>query len=244
MKKLLAVVSLVALSIAAHAQWNISADLSFSSTNYSYNRQGLEAFNSNLPSGMKAMFNPHFGYVFNDIFEMGVELGIGNLKYSYADGYYDPIGDAWQQMSADDETMLTFSASLYASFCCARFGRLTLHAEVSAGYGYGFGKLAHTEFHASDNWKITTVADVQRQLLYAEVVPVFRYAFNSHISMDVSLNIVSAAVCRIVDKQWTPYNPDDIYESSLESVTTTTDFGVGMNALNTNLLSIGFCYLF
>lgn len=244
MKRLLAIALFVTFSVAVHAQWNVSADVSFSSTSYSYNRQGLDAFNSNLPSGMEAQFNPHIGYAFNGVFEMGVELGIGNLKYSYADGCYDPLVDAWKQMSADDKTMLTFSASLYASFCCVNFGRLTLRAEVAGGYGYGFGKLVHTEFHASDGWEIATAADVQRHLLFAQVVPVFNYAFNNHFSMDVYLNIFSASVNRFVDKQWAPRNTSDIGESMLESVTATTDFGVGMNALNTNLLSLGFRYSF
>lgn len=226
------------------AQVNVGLDVGYGNKGYSYTKQGLGAYNKDLPKGQSAYLAPRVGYVWGEVVSVGVQLGAEYSSFDYADGYYDPIGLSWLQSAATNETMFTASARAYLRLRCAGSGRLSLHVEISGIYSLGWGKDTKTEYRSTDGWDVTMFSRLYERQLCAQVLPVINYAFNNHVSMDVYLNLAAVTFASTTTTQW-PYVVKDMAAwGDPESVTSQQEFNAGFNSLNASLLTVGFGYTF
>ena len=226
------------------AQVNLSFDVGYGNRGYRYVEKDINAFDGGLPRGQSCYFAPRIGFVLSDDVTVGVQLGAEYSSYDFVEGFYNTEKLGWQQSATVNQTMLRTSARAFLRLRCLGDGRLSLHVELSGGYGLGWGWDKRTEFRATDGWNLEMQRQVTEQRLCMQVVPVMNYAFSSHVGMDVYLNLVALTFSSTVTEQW-PYSIKDyppVEES--ESKTTVQEFNVGMNALNTNLLTVGFSYIF
>ena len=244
MKKFLTLGCMLAVASILSAQVNLSLDVGYGNRDYDYSVQGLSAYDSSLPRGQSVYFAPRVGYTFERGVGIGVQLGVGYSHYQYLDGFYDPTAQEWRQSAEVDATLLTTSARAYLRVQCVEVGRLTLHVEVSGSYSLGWGYDERTEVRVNDYWKVEMVRNLTERAFYAQAVPVFNYALGKHFGVDLYLNLAALTFSSTTTAQW-PYvikNTDPV--EAPETKTTIRDFNVGVNALNTRLLTLGFCYTF
>ena len=226
------------------AQVNVGLDVGYGNRGYSYTQQGLSAYNKVLPRGQSAYLAPRVGYVWGEAVGIGLQLGAEYSSYDYADGFYDPISLGWQQSAALNETVFKASARAYLRLRCVGSGRLSLHVEVAGIYRLGWGRDTKTEYRATDGWDVAMYSRMYEQQLCAEVLPVINYAFNSHVAMDVYLNLAAVTFGSSTVRQWPYVVKDMVTSGEPESVTNQQLFNVGFNSLNASLLTVGFGYTF
>ena len=244
MKRLLVFGSYLLLFTFAWAQVNLSMDLGYGNKGYSYSEKGIDAYNGSLPKGQSCYFAPRIGYVLNDEVSMGIRLGVSYSSYDFADGLYDSERLGWQQLSATTQTMLTAKAGAYLRIRCLDAGRLSLHAEIMGSYVMGWGWDQKTEYRATDGWDLKMTSRLAQRSVGVQVVPVANYALGEHVGMDVYLNLAAITFSSTTTSQW-PYSIKEYPPvEEPESTTVSQVFDVGVNTLNTSLLTLGFSYTF
>ena len=228
----------------AWAQVEVSVDLGYSNRGYNYSEKGLEAYDGTLPKGQSCYFAPRVGYWFGEQFGMGVRLGVGYSRDGYVDGYYDPVTVGWRQSARRNCDLLEVSGGMYMRFCCLRSGRLGLYAEVSGGYGWGWGWDMRTEYSAIDGSDLVSRRSTTRRSWSAQVLPVFNYELGKQVGFDVCLNFAALTIGSRTTTCW----PFEVAGGGSvdEPVSETTEgvFSVGVNMLNTNVVTLGFVFKF
>ena len=243
-KRTSVIVCLLLVSSLLRAQVTLSVDLGYSNKGYSYQMQGIPAYNGLLPSGQACYFAPRVGYTFRGEVGIGMQLGVGYSSYDYVDGYYDPEAHGWQQSALTNSSLLAATAKAYMRLRFAEVGAFSFHVELSASYSHGWGTDSRMEYRASDAWKVEMVRRQRLQFLSAQAVPVINYAFGKHVSADLYLNLAALTFSSTTTALW-PYGIKNVATTEEpETETTTQEFVVGINALNTNVLTIGFNYTF
>ena len=226
------------------AQVTLSLDLGYSNKGYSYASKGLNAFNGSLPKGQECYLAPRISFALTDGVSLGIQLGAGYSSYDYAEGFYAPTTSGWRQSAAVNQTMLTTSAGAYLRLRCASIDNLSMHIEIAGSYGLGWGWDQRTEYRASDGSDVDMKRRHTEQSLCIQVVPVATYAFSDHVGMDVHLNLAALSFVSTTISQW-PYGIKGWpVADAPESKTVEQEFSIGVNALNTSLLTIGFGYTF
>lgn len=240
---ILSLLLLVAFSTSLMAQITLTADISYSNSNYQFTKGTVSAFNSDLPKGFEVSFAPRVGVVCTDNVEVGVQLGFSYSDYAYTSGLYDPIALGWNPSHVDRPTSFTYSAGLYLRYCCMQWGKMALSLEMRGIYGFRKGLVYITEYSASYETAIESHVETQAHQIDLYLLPVLTYRFSNHFSMDINLNLATLSYSHSVETQWMPRR---IYygEPLVDTHTETSQFGVGLNGLTTALLSLGFGYTF
>ena len=244
MKRFLIIGCMLVAAAIASAQVNLSLDVGYGNRDYDYTAQGLSAYDGGLPRGQSVFIAPRVGYSFGSGVGIGVQLGVGYSSYQYLDGFFDPTAQEWRQSAEVDATLLTSSAKAYLRVRCVDAGRLSLHVEVSGSYSLGWGKDARTEVRVNDYWKVEMVRSLTERAFYAQAVPVFNYVLGKHFGVDLYLNLAALTFSSTTTEQWPYVIKNTEPGEAPETKTTVRDFNVGLNALNTRLLTLGFCYTF
>lgn len=227
-----------------HAQVYLSLDMGYGNKGYGYSEQGVPAYDGSLPKGQSCYIAPEVGYAFNDYVAMGLQLGMDYSAFNYAEGFYDPIEATWQRSATLNSRILTAVARGYLRLCCFTTGNWSLHAEIACSYSMGWGWDTRNEIRALNDTEMRMKRDRTDRSFGVEVVPVASYAISHHVGVDFYLNLASLNFISTTTTLW-PYNVGGMAASKKpESETTTQDFNVGINTLNTNLLTIGFYYMF
>lgn len=242
--RVLAMACLLLPASSLLAQVSVSVDVGYGNKGYTYQSKGINAFDGSLPRGHSYYFAPRIGFLVSDGLRMGVQLGASYSSYDYVDGFFDSERLVWKQSSLLKQTVTTASATAFVRFRCLSEGQLSLHLEVSGTYGLGWGQDNKTEYRITDGSELDMQRQLKQRRLVAQVVPVLCYSFNKHIEMDVYLNLAALSFSNITTKQW-PYIIKN-YTPAEDSETTNTqqEFNIGVNALNSSSLTVGFGYTF
>lgn len=244
MKKTFVICCLLLVTSVLDAQVYVSFDVGYGNKGYSYVEQGSFAFNGDLPKGWDCYFAPKVGFAVSDEVSVGVQLGAGYSSYEYATGFYDPVQQGWAKSAEVVSDVLSATAKAFLRLRCVGSGRLSLHVEIAGGYGMGWGWDKKTEYRATDSWDIDMKRQMKERRLFAQVVPVANYAFSEHVGLDVYLNLVALTFGSTITERWRygikGYAADELPETR----TKVQEFQVGVNALNTQLLTVGFNYRF
>lgn len=249
MKRFGLIILLLGIGLMAHAQWGISANLSYGTKGYQHTQGGLASFDNTLPKGHEFNFSPRLGFSINGAVELGIDLGIGNSNYTYSNGIYNPNNETYFESPKTTYSLFTYSAGGYLRVRVGDWGKLTLHLEASAGYRYGLGVITNVEQRAHPSYgsseTITTVKALVINQMYATITPVFNYSLGKHASLDAYLNFASLMFDRTHSCNYSDYYSNrGIEDKYLESETTTHEFNIGLQALTTSLISLGFSYIF
>lgn len=246
MRKISLLFLLLALSMAVSAQVVVGTNLNYSSSSYTFTKEGVTAFNNQLPQGWSAEFSPRVGFSIHDNVVIGFDLGFSHSNYEYTDGFYNSSNLEWEQTAVDGNALTNISAGLFLRKHIHSWGSLSLHAELCGALALGLGTRTRTEY-STDPWgepeDVVTSHDQRVIQFTLRVVPVFNYSFGNHFSMDAymdfaSLALVHAATDLYKEKSTTAPNP------LLDSHTVTTDLTLGLRTLSTRLLTLGFTYQF
>ena len=250
MKRWLVIAWLLCLGAVAHAQWGVSANLGFSMSNYSHTVSGQTAYDKTLPQGLTLDFAPRIGYAFSERWSAGVDLGFGYRNYNYTDGYYNPDKEEWEQSELLNQALYSGAVGLFVRVRVLSWDRLSLHAELAAGYRQGFGTQTSTQYR-EDGWgdlqKIVTSRAMNEGQLKLQVVPVFHYRLGNQeserLSLDVYLNVASVAFVRTITNV---YGEKSLMSNGTElySHTVTNDVDLAVRTLDASPVTIGFSYLF
>lgn len=243
-KHLLLLSSYLIVLTSLAAQVTMSLDVGYGNKGYDYKWQGLPAYDGRLPRGQSCYLAPRVGYRFSDEVCLGVQLGAGYSSFDYEEGYYDPLSSAWKQTATTNSSMLNAMAKGYLRLRCFGTGNLSLHVELSGAYGMGWGWDTRNEPKALDNSDLTMKRRQTERSLCAQVVPVANYAVSDHWGVDLYLNLAALTFVSTTVEKW-PYGVAGVATADQpETETTTQTFDIGLNALNTSLLTIGFGYTF
>lgn len=232
------------LSWVTMAQVEVSMDLGYGNKGYSYMERGVLAFDGELPKGQEGYFAPKVGFIVSDGVSAGVRLEARYGEYDFAEGYFNPELQGWQQSALTTETMLAVVAGVYLRIRCADRGRLSLHVELMGSYGLGWGQDERTEFKASDSWEVNMTRKTAQRCVNVRVVPVATYALGEHVGVDLYLNLAAISFCTTTLSRWPYRMKDGTTDNDPLSKTVTKVFDIGLNALNTSFLSMGFRYVF
>ena len=247
LRRLFGIILLMFFALTASAQWTLSADLSYSSSNYNYTRGSIPAFNSELPKGHTFAVSPRVGYVLSDIYEAGLQLSYVTDDYEYTHGYYVDDKREWLVDAVTDKSFITFGASAYLRATCCRHGALSACFEFVAGYAFGYGGDYVTSYSASNGREINSRYDKRGSQFSFQVVPVLNYAFNAHISLDAYINALSLCYLRNATTTFCngiDMDGYDIPDPQVYDKTVTSQFDLGLHALNTSLVTLGIGYQF
>ena len=244
MKRLIFIVVALSICCALHAQVGVTADLSFGCDKYSFTRGGVNAFDKTLPQGSSFRFSPRVSYGLKDGVEVGLQLGVGHSVYSYTDGFYDPIAELWRQSQVRKLSQLDLSAGAFVRGQIATFGNLTLHLELLASYGRSYGNVTTTEYDATSMWEVVVSQRCNTGRFDVMVTPVIHYALTEHVGMDAYINALSLSYSRARQTLFGREVPQSYQDPEVSSETVTSHFGVGLNALNTSLITLGVGYSF
>ncbi len=249
MRRFLVLVLLLCASLVSRAQWGVSANASFSCSNYTYAESGLEAFNNSLPRGWALDFAPRVVYAFGQNLCVGADLGFGYSNQRYTDGFYSPLTEVWERSEILCQEFYSAAVGLFARYKVHDWGRLQLHAELSASYRGGLGTNTTTQY-AKDAFgemkEVVSECSVMQHRLQLQLVPVVRYLLGasehvSHCSLDLYLNFVSVAFThtdtRVVDGEFG-------IDSKVSSQTVADNLGLGLRLLDASPVSFGFTYFF
>lgn len=243
-KKLGAIVCGMLCSAVLMAQTSVSLDVGYGNQGYSYMEQEMPAYDGSLPRGQSCYLAPRLGYTWANGVGMGLQLGVGYSSLHYAEGYYDPIVGAWQQSGTTTNDLFSVTASAYLRVRCYAVGSLSLHMELSGSYGMGWGNDIRNERSAIDASYITMRRHTEERSIRARLLPVICYAFGDHVDVDLYLNIMALAFDSTTTDRW-PYAVGNMPEvDTPQSTTTEQGFNIGLNALNTSMLTLGFRYNF
>lgn len=244
-RQLFFIIAMMAFCVA-EAQVSVTADLGFSRDGYSFTRSGANAFDNSLPRGWNFSFSPRAGYSLNDDVTVGLQLGVGYSDYTYTDGFFDPLVGTWRQSQVRQVSQLDLSAGAFVRMKAMAWGKLSLHAELLASYGHGFGKVVTTEYEVHTMWDVKVSQRCGTGLFEMLLTPVVNYAFTEHIGMDVYVNLLSLSYSRTRERLYGQTVPDARTNADAEIVSETvvSHFGVGVNALHTSLITLGVGYKF
>ncbi len=244
MKRLLFLVTYLLVFVLAQAQLALSVDVGYGNQGYSYRWQGLPAYDGSLPRGQNCYLAPRVGYQFGDEVSIGLQLGAGYSDFDYEEGYYDPLSSAWQRSATTNSSMLNATAKGYLRLRLFGTSSLSLHVELSGAYGMGWGWETRVESKATADMDLRMKRHRTERSICAQVVPVAYYALNDHWGVDLYLNLAALTFVSTTVEKW-PFGVMGMETAQQpESETTTQTFDIGVNALNTRLLTIGFGYRF
>ena len=244
MVRAFAIGCLLLVSSVTMAQVDLSVDLSYGNKGYSYMERGLHAFNGELPKGQECYLAPRVGFTVSEGVSVGVRLAARYSSYDFAEGYFDPEVYGWQRSALTTETMVAASAGAYLRIRCANMGRLSLHVEVIGSYGLGWGQDVRKEYRAVDGWEMEMTRRAAQRCVSVQVVPVASYTLGDRVSVDWFLNLAAVTFGSTTVSRW-PYRIENgIADEDPESKTVTREFAIGLNSLNTSLITMGVRYCF
>ncbi len=245
MRHLLILGTYLMLLTSLAAQVSLSLDMGYGNKGYRYSEQGLGAYDGSLPEGQSCHIVAKAGCLVSDNVALGIQLGIGYSSYNYAQGYYNPTTAAWQRSATLNSRMLTATGGGYMRIRCFTVGHWILHAEIVGAYRMGWGRDISNEVRALNGTEMRITRLSTERALCAQVVPVASYAISHHVGVDFYLNLAALTFTSTTTQLW-PYGTGTSSADGTppERETTAQHFDVGINTLNTSLLTIGFSYTF
>lgn len=244
MKKVFLTLALVAVSMAANAQWILGGQLGFNTNGGTYTQENASPI-WDMPNN-KAMgltIAPTVSYVLNDKMQIGL-----TLEYNYGTATnYNALGYAANQEVWSKTSTTMFTVAPYFRYYFANAGKFNFFCEAALGFGISPRTKHHDYSNAAvlgyDNeydgtTKSTTIG------LY--ITPGVNYRISNHWSADCYIDLAGLAFIHNSTKTYgTLTDPD-----ALVSTDVTNSFGLQCNTtaqdLNAHLgnFRIGFNYHF
>lgn len=244
MKRTLVIVCFLWMPVLLRAQMTLSLDLGYGNRGYSYQWQGLSAYNGDLPKGQSCSLAPRVGVRVSEGVEIGLQLGVDYSSDRYTDGFYNPVQSQWQQSATTNVDKLGASARGYVRVLCWRGGSLSLHLEMAAMYGMSWGWEHRNEMRAVELNELLTSRRQRERCMAVQLLPVATYVVSDHVEVDCRINLWALTLGSVTSYQW-PFAVDGVATNPLpESTTTQQLFDFGVNALNGRLFTLGFSYVF
>lgn len=250
MKKLYAILLLLVSLVPAQAQVTLGTDLWASFQNTSFSKQGTDALSPDAPKATSFEVSPRLGFNLGAKMQLGLAFGYAHTQQLSLDGYYDPIASSWHVTDSLHSSLNTISAGIYLRILVGESGHFRVYFEPSVTYGVGFGvdgairEQYSTITGMPEPWS-DFCRNVGENVLSLGVVPVVQYQFDSHFSLDLTLNF---AALRYQHRQTTRsglYIRSEVVASPQEDESFTTDtFDIGLHMRSTSLISIGLNYTF
>lgn len=230
--------------VFTNAQVTIGTDLCYGKSGYTFFKQGIFSYNSELPKGSHFEVAPKIGFGITDNIVIGVVLGYSTSTYSYSEGIFNVDNQIWNLSAQLKQEMSLFHAGGFFRYKVHEFGNLSINAEVSATYSKGLGKNHRIEYAANQyNEAMDFCNDITEDIIQFQVVPLFIYDFGNHFSMDLYLNFASLV-----------YTNNHVAESGLYrkgyskpakgTDETTHNIELGLYSRNSSLMALGFNYTF
>ena len=241
MKKVFLTLALVAVSMAANAQWILGGQLGFNTTGGTYTQENASPV-WDMPNN-KAMgltIAPTVSYVLNDKMQIGLTL---EYNYGTATNYtaaaYALNQEVWSKTSA---TM--FTVAPYFRYYFANAGKFNFFCEAALGFGIS----PRTKHHDYSNVPVVGYDNeydgaTKTTMIGLYITPGVNYRISNHWSADCYIDLAGLA---FIHNSTKTYGASD----ALVSTDVTNNFGLQCNTtaqdLNAHLgnFRIGFNYHF
>lgn len=241
MKKVFLTLALVAVSMAANAQWILGGQLGFNTTGGTYTQENASPV-WDMPNN-KAMgltIAPTVSYVLNDKMQIGLTL---EYNYGTATNYtaaaYALNQEVWSKTSA---TM--FTVAPYFRYYFANAGKFNFFCEAALGFGIS----PRTKHHDYSNVPVVGYDNeydgaTKTTMIGLTITPGVNYRISNHWSADCYIDLAGLA---FIHNSTKTYGASD----ALVSTDVTNNFGLQCNTtaqdLNAHLgnFRIGFNYHF
>ena len=198
MKKVFLTLALAAFTFAANAQFIISGSIGFNNHGGTYNLDLNKTESYTVPTDISNtfVFNPTFGYQFNDKMQVGVSLSFGynNLKEFNTTGYvFDHNNyEGWTTTSTT-----RFAIAPYFRYNLMSWNKLTLFLQAQASFGFT-PRVNYHEFSTEVSLLIPEVnkeweSDAKGTDFDLSITPGLNYALGQHCSLDLYIDLASLA---------------------------------------------------
>ena len=245
MKRFLVLGSYLLVLTTLAAQVNLSLDLGYSNKSYRCSVYQAEAYDGSLPKGMSCQIAPRLGFQINDDVAVGIQLGMLFSDYDYTEGFYNSEYEEWQRTATTSNRMIAAMARGYMRIRCFTVGDWSLHAEIAGEYSRGWGRENRSEVRFQSSSEVVRLRHTTSHTFCAQVLPVASYSVSRRVEVDLYLNLAAVTYTSTTTELWPSYTSGSATEEVFpEKTTTTHDFDIGLNSLNTSLISIGFRYVF
>ena len=234
MKKLILLLSIVALSVVAKAQFSVGGTFGFNlnatSTHYAMHDNTTATFKS--PNDINFFVAPRISYGLYDNFKCGIKGGFGmtrNREYNYTI-FPDPNNNPQK----DKITRFTWAAGAFARFNVFTWDYFTAFVEATIGYGSTTGD---SVFYIAQNRRETVDLPHVNQL-FLSIVPGVTYDFTDKISAELTANVLGFAYSYFWAKSVAP-----IGDVTTQRLHDTHIFNTNLNIpFNPGIFTIGINY--
>lgn len=229
-------------SLSLQAQWGISADCRYATSQSTYSESGLQAWNDRLPNSRSLSFSPRVFYCLSSQLQVGLDLSVGNSISTSTHCYYDPVDELFKPATNTQQTRFTAALGLYARQQICVLGSFALHLEAEVLYAHSYGIHTSTIYNRYDEAISTLTPSTQRQWQLS-LTPVATYMLGQHCCLHAYLHLASLAYAHTTTLQHKSYL-DEYPLQGIHSISRTHQLLLGIQSSGGAPISLGFSYLF